>query len=640
MKIMKKIVPQIQLLLSLFALSLIPSVSLAADDIIIGPANGESSVSNPDGTWINMWGPAFVSTTFDPANPPPSGNTTGSAYTQGNWTGDTSGMDSYNMISPGTWWGNVVFDGSQYASIEMDIKYDTTSTMTPTSAAHLGIGFDKGYSFVDLQDFSFNTASSSLADGNWHHLSIPINPATPGLSSADGVSYYQWNPGGTSGTMNFWMANVKVIANIVPVPPPAMSITKPSPGLHFVQGSISGQFDRQNIITAGGANSTANYSWAGKATSGNPVTYSVNISQFTAPDLNYHIYLYQTANAGGATAPDYNQPNVVILQISPTANNTRAIGNVFWKTNQPSASSTNVATVFTNSTLVGTWSLQFTSDTAGNVIAPGGNNYPFTLDPSVPANLANPITVNFGINPSINSNSIIGEEVLVSQASITGVDPLSANHPTTDNFLQDSVLDTNTWTGNAFFPASIWFVPASDVYSVDWTLPDSNFSLLVSTNLTNLNAAPNPSLPSVTLTPGVRTLIPQSSLPAGNIGFFALVQRLPYQLQVLMPGETNAPNTVTGKVGTPLAQSDSTLTTVTINMCDANWNIVNSADTIHLTSTDGAADLPNDAALANGTLQEQLIFGSQSPPTYTVTASDDSHPTILSNTSSAVTVGP
>jgi hypothetical protein len=639
MKIMKKTVPQIQLLLSLFALSLIPSVSLAADDIIIGPANGESSVSNPDGTWINMWGPAFMSTTFDPTTPPPSGNTTGSVYNHGDWTGDTGGMDNYNMISPGTSWNSVSFDGSQYSSIEMDIKYDTTSTMTPNSAAHLGIGFDKGYSFVDLTDLSFS-ATSPYADGHWHHLSIFINPATPGISSVGGVSYYQWNPGGTSGTMNFWMANVKVIANIVSVLPPTLSITKPSPGLHFVQGSISGQFDRQNIITAGGANSTANYSWAGKATPGNPVTYSVNISQFTAPDINYHIYLYQTAGAGGASAPDYNQANVVIFQISPTANNTQAIGTIFWKTNEPSASATNVATVFTNSTLTGTWSLKFTSDTSGQVIAPGGNTYPFTLDPSIPANLANPITVNFGINPSINSGSIIGEEVLVSQASITGVDPLSVNYPTTDNFLQDSVLDTNTWTVNALYPASIWFVPASDVFSVNWTLPDSGFTLLVSTNLSNLSTAPNPSLPPVLLTPGVRTLIPKSSLPAGNIGFFALVQRLPYQLQVLLPGETNAPNTVSGKVGTPIAQSDSTPTTVTINMCDANWNIVNSADTIHLTSTDGAADLPNDAALANGTLQEQLIFGSQSPPTYTVTASDDSHPTILSNTSSAVTVGP
>ena len=296
--------------------------------------------------------------------------------------------------------------------------------------------------------------------------------------------------------------------------------------------------------------------------------------------------------------------------------------------------------MFTNSTLVGTWSLQFTGNTSGKVIAPGGNTYPFTLDPSVAANLANPVTVNFGINPSINSNSIIGEEVLVSQASITGADPLSVNYPTTDNFLQDSVLDTNTWTVNALYAPSIWFVPASDAYSVNWTLPDSGFTLLVNSNLNNLSAAPNPGLPSVLLFPGSRTLIPKSVLPPGNIGFFALIQRLPYQLQVLLPGETNAPNTVTGKVGTPATQSDSAPTMVTINMCDANWNIVNSADTIHLTSSDNAADLPNDAALANGTLQIQLIFGSQSPPTYTVTAADDSHPTILSNTSSGVTVGP
>jgi hypothetical protein len=366
----------------------------------------------------------------------------------------------------------------------------------------------------------------------------------------------------------------------------------------------------------------------------------VNISQFPAPQLNYHIFLYQTAGAGNASAPDYNQTNVVELQISPTANNTEAIAQVSWKTNSPSSGLTNIALDVTNPVLTGTWSLQFTSDTGGKVLAPGGNSYPFTVDPSVPTLLANPITVNFGILPFTSDPSEVGQEVIVASASISGVSPLSVNYATTDNFLTDSALDTNTWTVNALNAPSIWFIASNIVYSVDWTIPDSLFSLVDNSNVFNMGASPSLGLPSVLLTPGKRTLIPSSALPKGPNGFFSLVQRTPYQLQVLLPGETNAPNTVSGKIGTPIAQSASQQTMVTINMCDAHWNILNSSDLINLTSSDENADLPGDTSLVNGTLTESMLFGTLSPPQFTLTASDDNNPSILSNMSSPVTVGP
>lgn len=628
------------------AVSLATSMAFGASNIIYGPTGTEASINNPDGNWLNNWGPAHVSNTFDPANPPPTGDTEGSVYIQGNWTGDTNGMDNYNEVSMGTYASDpgFTFDGSQYVSIEMDFKYDTNSTMTPATAAHLGMGLDTQYNFCDLEDFNF-TNGVGLADGNWHHLSIPVsigaftaqgkNPA-----NCEGVSWYEWNPAGTSGTMNFWAANVKLIASIVIPPPPHLSVSKPATGLHFVEGSISGQYDRQNIITANGANSTANYSWAGVATAGNPVTYSFNISQFTAPDLNYHIFIYQTAGAGGASAPDYNQPNVLDLQITPIATNTQAQAQLLWKTNTPDASTTNVALDITNSALVGTWQLQFTSDTGGQVLAPGGNSYPFTIDPSVPAALANPVTVNFGINPSIDSNSIVGEEVLISQVGISGVSPLSTNYSTSDNFLTDTILDPATWTVNALQPASIWFIPGGTAYSINWNIPDSGFSLIENGNLLTMSNGVNVGTVPIQLAPGKRSLISQSALLPGY-GFFALIDRPPYQLQVLLPGETNAPNTTTGKIGTPIApQSVSgSGTIVTINMCDSKWNIVNSIDTVHVTSSDSGALLPADAPLVSGTLQETVIFQTQ-PATSTVTASDVSTNNILPNTSSPVAVGP
>ena len=156
------------------------------------------------------------------------------------------------------------------------------------------------------------------------------------------------------------------------------------------------------------------------------------------------------------------------------------------------------------------------------------------------------MTVNFGINPTTDSPLIVGEEVVISNISITGVDPLSINYPTTDNFLADSSLDPNTWTVNAVTPGSIWFVATNDVCSVDWTLPDFGFSLSVTANLEDLASGTSLGLPADLLTPGVRTLIPQGSLPAGNSAFFYLVQRIFTQMVVVLPGQTFTPGVAPG----------------------------------------------------------------------------------------------
>src|SRR5262249_7829046 len=74
------------------------------------------------------------------------------------------------------------------------------------------------------------------------------------------------------------------------------------------------------------------------------------------------------------------------------------------------------------------------------------------------------------------------------------------------------------------------------------------------------------------------------------------------QLQVLLPGETAAPGSLTGKTGTPLAQTAGTAFSVTVNAVDANWNLINTVtDTARITSSDGNATLPANAALVNGT---------------------------------------
>src|SRR5205085_2184296 len=70
------------------------------------------------------------------------------------------------------------------------------------------------------------------------------------------------------------------------------------------------------------------------------------------------------------------------------------------------------------------------------------------------------------------------------------------------------------------------------------------------------------------------------------------------KLQVLAPGETAAPGSASGKIGTPTTQSVGTAFNVTVNAVDANWNLVTTVtDTIHLTSSDSNATFAANAAL-------------------------------------------
>jgi len=126
------------------------------------------------------------------------------------------------------------------------------------------------------------------------------------------------------------------------------------------------------------------------------------------------------------------------------------------------------------------------------------------------------------------------------------------------------------------------------------------------------------------------------SLTAGNSSSFTVNVGAFAKLQLLMPGETAAPGSTTGKTGTPTARAVGTAFNVTVNAVDANWNLLSTNDTVHITSSDGSAVLPSDAALSSGTGTFSVTFltaGSK-----TVTASDVTHSGITPNTGSTTTV--
>src|SRR5205814_1259086 len=109
------------------------------------------------------------------------------------------------------------------------------------------------------------------------------------------------------------------------------------------------------------------------------------------------------------------------------------------------------------------------------------------------------------------------------------------------------------------------------------------------------------------------------------------------KLQLLVPGETAAPGTATGKTGAPTARTAGTAFTVTVNAVDANWNLVAAiTDTVNIATTDANATLPADTALVAGSQSLSVTFetvGSQ-----TLTASDVTDVTESPNTSSSITL--
>ncbi|MHB1050004.1 MAG: beta strand repeat-containing protein [Bacteroidota bacterium] len=111
------------------------------------------------------------------------------------------------------------------------------------------------------------------------------------------------------------------------------------------------------------------------------------------------------------------------------------------------------------------------------------------------------------------------------------------------------------------------------------------------------------------------------------------------KLQILVPGESASPGSGTGKTGTPDVQTAGIPFNVTVNAVDADWNLVNTVtDVIAITSSDGGATLPSNAALVSGTGIRSVTFSTNG--SFTVTASDVTDPGKTSDTSPSITVNP
>jgi hypothetical protein len=110
----------------------------------------------------------------------------------------------------------------------------------------------------------------------------------------------------------------------------------------------------------------------------------------------------------------------------------------------------------------------------------------------------------------------------------------------------------------------------------------------------------------------------------------------PYsRIQVLLPGESAAPGTASGKTGTPTAQTAGVPFSITVNACDASWNkVATVTDAVQILASDASATLPAPAQLVAGTASFQVTFNAGG--TFTIFAHDQTDGTIPDGTSGTV----
>jgi len=112
----------------------------------------------------------------------------------------------------------------------------------------------------------------------------------------------------------------------------------------------------------------------------------------------------------------------------------------------------------------------------------------------------------------------------------------------------------------------------------------------------------------------------------------------PYtRLQVLLPGETAAPGTGSGKTGTPRAQVAGIPFNVTVNACDNTWAVVNTvSNSISVDASDASATLPPPAQLVSGSRIFTITLNAAG--NFTVFAHDETDNTIPDGSSAIVSV--
>lgn len=428
--------------------------------------------------WTNWYGAAWVTNQWDSSSDA-NNNTpnSGSLKITATFPGQYAVFDGFNGINP-----PLSCYSNGITSFECDLRFDPSSPVTVnngtavTNYGHLQIGTRNGNS----QDY-WTALEIPVGTTNWVHVSIPLSLSTdPNLFAINDVVFHidgNWyGSSALSGTSILWVDNVKFVgpATVTLPPLPILTIQKATPGLRIFAGSTANTYDRAEVATIDN-----NQSWIGGSF---PKSYSFTLLSYPANIGQTHIFLVpqntsgqaNMGNVGGSVNEyiEYQATNTLWMVFGPGGGG--VVASVQWKTNQPNANPANTVVQITNSTAVGTWTLTFSSATAGTLTAPGASPAAFSLPSDVAAQFANPLVAYFGLQP--NQGSGIGQYEDWASISVTGVAGANEN----DNFTTDTSFNSGLWNINTLTVAlntCVQLVTTNTPYWVNWTLPAVNYGL-------------------------------------------------------------------------------------------------------------------------------------------------------------------
>lgn len=532
------------------------------------------------------------------------------------------------------------FDLSQYKSIEFDIKWNNDPANIPLNdfnypkgdpeswadnGLQIGaVGIDNGNNIVLV-----NTPIPDTAAGAWAHVSIPIDATKLGLGEVYGLWIRKWicnpptNPGDwqtghvvtNSGNYEFYLDNVVLIGGDV-LPPPELSLATTTPGMNFIAAS-GGQWDRQTIRTA-----TNLYSWIGASA---PVSYAVTLAKLgEQANPGYTFVAYLSPGTPNPTRPDcdWHETNVLRIAIANNADGS-AWASLMYKTNAPESNGAmysadgDLGGVW-SATPAGTWTVTFDQNTNVTITSASGA----TLVTNIPQSVIDIFSQTPGMTLSVGG--LPGDPGRLGQSSVVTRVAISAGANVVDSDFLTQPMNTNDWqiaAASANF--GVQQVSTNAAFWLNWTLPANGFLAQTKSLLTSGSWA-DLSLPGYDVAGYHHVLLNKSDLPGVNSGFFRLIKPVATKLQILLPGETNAPGTVTGKIGTPdMAVILADYFAVIVNAVDDNFHIITSATpTVHFTSSDVSASLPPDGTLSRGTFTSAIATYLFTPGNQTITVQD------------------
>ncbi|HEX3720974.1 MAG TPA: hypothetical protein VH595_23735 [Verrucomicrobiae bacterium] len=359
-----------------------------------------------------------------------------------------------------------------FTSFECDVMFDSSSAVqTNYTAGAPGLVYFGNLQFGTRtavlggsaafgQDYFGNGAITQVPQtlsNQWVHVKIPVSALSDAnIADLTDIIIHIYSPFGNGGVasqdligpVTFWVDNMKFKAPLaLPlVPPPSLKIQPAIPATaRFF--TTAPQYTRTDLAT-----SDFNQSWIGgpgdpgntTAAYSQPVSYSVTFKSLTSDSSAQTTLWLVEDDTGTYNGNDYSLPTELWLNIVANPP-TGWTAQVAWKANDPGANPTNIALTVTNTVGVGTWTLTFTGETTGTLMAPGWlTPSNFTIaDPNVATDFGNPLTALFGIQ---GNGTAYGAYDDVTQISITNV--AGANE--LDLFASDTDIETNSIWSEGF----------------------------------------------------------------------------------------------------------------------------------------------------------------------------------------------